>query len=190
MNKSIFIVGGIIGLVAILGVVAYNDSMSDNASSQQESQESTHTEQEEINDRPERTAPAGWAVYMSEDYDFSLFYPEALHVTEYKEGDYARTIAFEDAESGLGFQIFIVPYYEEMITDERFRMDTPSGVRENIRDGVVGGTKATFFHSRHQLLGETSEAWFITEPYLYEVTTLRPLEEWLYAILKTWHFEK
>lgn len=42
--------------------------------------------------------------------------------------------------------------------------------------------------SKDAVLGDTREVWFIRNGYLYEVTTLKPLEGWLQDIVQTWKF--
>lgn len=135
-----------------------------------------------------RTVPEGMHEYRSEQYRFSLLYPEYMKVKEQDEGQGAATITFEDISRNEGFQIFIVPYLEAQVSEERFRMDIPSGVRRDIRDVAVDGAVGAAFTSEHQLLGETSEIWFVQGGYLYEVTTLKELETWFSAILSTWEF--
>ena len=137
---------------------------------------------------PRGEAPAGWREYKSEQYGFSLLYPEDLSVKEYDEGGRASTITFENVETLQGFQIFIVLFDGEQITEERFRQDIPSGVRKNLMDITVGGATGAAFYSEHDLLGETYEVWFIHGGYLFEVTTLKPLEQSLQSVMNTWHF--
>src|SRR3989338_4836336 len=47
---------------------------------------------------------------------------------EYKEAGGAMSATFEDAKNGKGFQIYVTPYAETQITNERFRLDLSSGV--------------------------------------------------------------
>ncbi|MBI4114540.1 MAG: hypothetical protein HY445_01710 [Candidatus Niyogibacteria bacterium] len=135
-----------------------------------------------------RNAPAGWLIYKNASYGFSLFYPEGLDVKEFDEGGGAGTITFEDAENALGFQIFIVPYAEAQVTEERFLKDNPSGVKENFEDITVDGAVGATFVSRQPFLGETREVWFIHDGYLFEVTILKPTESFLADVLSSWKF--
>lgn len=135
-----------------------------------------------------RVAPLGSRLYESVRYRFSLLYPEALSVREYDEGAGAITITFQDVKSGTGFQLFIVPYSMDQVTDERFKKDIPSGVRENVTAVSVDGAVGAAFDSEHQLLGPTREIWFVKNGFLYEVTTHRDLASLLPTIMTTWKF--
>ena len=135
-----------------------------------------------------RAVPPGMREYTDQRYKFSLLYPEALEVNTVDEGGGASTITFQNPSAGQGFQIFIVPFFEEQITDERFKRDVPSGVRTNVEEVMVDGAKGSAFYSRDLVLGETREVWFLKGGYLYEVTTLKALEADLLEVLKTWQF--
>ncbi len=133
-------------------------------------------------------APAGTREYKSMLFRFSLFYPKDLQV---KADDYegsATTIVFENAEGNKGFQIFIVPYKENQISAERFKMDVPSGVIKDKSDILIGGAPATMFYSTNAVMGDTREVWFIKNGFLYEVTTYKELDAWLSGIMQTWRF--
>ena len=137
---------------------------------------------------PERRPPDGSREYRNERYSFSLFYPEETTVKEFDEGRGALTIVFENVEKAWGFQIFIVPYKESQVSEERFLTDVPSGVRENFSDFYIDGTVAASFYSKNIGLGDTWEVWFIRGGFLYEVTTLKNLDAWLGGIMKSWKF--
>jgi hypothetical protein len=126
--------------------------------------------------------------YRNEKYRFSLWYPEKMEVT-YLERSGAGTVAMQDVNAGRGFQIFAVPYNDKRISEERFRMDDPSGVRTDVTKTTVAGVEAVAFYSKDARLGDTFEVWFIHEGVLYEVSTLKSLEQWLSeVILATWKF--
>lgn len=133
-------------------------------------------------------APDGWRRYENVLYGFSLFYPEGMTVRQFDEGRGAQTVIFEDTAAGQGFQIFIVPYDGERISEERFRKDVPSGVLTDPVDLSINGVPAVAFYSTHTLLGETREVWFIRNGYLFEVTAPAVLDEWLAQIVDTWQF--
>jgi hypothetical protein len=136
----------------------------------------------------ERDVPKGFKEYRSTMYNFSLLYPELLAMREFDEGGGAVTITFQNPEAGTGFQLFVVPYVESTISEERFLRDVPSGVRTYAENTFVGGVPAVTFLSRDQLLGETREVWFIHNGYLYEVTTLKDVGEWFVPIMQSWWF--
>lgn len=133
---------------------------------------------------PETSKP-----YHNAEYRFSLEYPDELTVRETDEGSGAMTVTFEDAAGTRGFEIFIVPYAEDSVSDERFLHDQPSGVRNNAVATTVGGAPASAFYGFNPILGETYEVWFIHGGYLFETTTTKPLEAWLNDILGTLEFE-
>src|ERR1041385_8689105 len=74
-----------------------------------------------------RSAPAGSTAYRNDTYRFQLFYPASLSIQSYDEGKGASTITFQNVAEAKGFQIFIVPYGEHHVTNERFLKDEPSG---------------------------------------------------------------
>lgn len=135
-----------------------------------------------------RVVPDGWREYRNGAYRFSLLYPEQLEVKEYIEGGNALTITFQNTKKQEGFQLFIVPYQEQQISDERFKQDIPSGVRVGLTDMTVDGATGAAFYSANPLLGETREMWFIHGGFLFEVTALEPLDSWLDDIIQTWEF--
>ena len=135
-----------------------------------------------------RTSPAGYKEYRDTTYGFSLFYPQELSVKTYDEGAGAATIDFQNVQKGEGFQIFIAPYSGTTVSAQRFKQDEPSGVRNNPTFGLIDGASAASFYSTDPRLGDTYEVWFIHGSYLYEVTTLKPLDAWLQNIMQTWVF--
>ena len=135
-----------------------------------------------------RTPPAGYSEYHSDVYHFSLFYPNDLTVKTYDEGGGAMTFIFQDTKTLQGFQIFVTPYIGTTISDERFKQDEPSGVRQNMADVSIGGAQAVSFFSTNVELGDTAEVWFIHGGYLYEATSLKPLAQWFSNIMQTWQF--
>ncbi len=126
-------------------------------------------------------------LYQSQLLRFSILYPKNLSVKEYGEGN-TSTITFEDATSTKSFQIFVVPYQESQISDERFKMDVPSGVMKEPIDVIIGGIRGTMFYSQNAVLGETREVWFVNNGFLYEITAYADLDSWLAEILSTWQF--
>jgi len=132
--------------------------------------------------------PSGHVEYRNETYHFSLYHSPAEHIREYDEGGGAMTITLQNPQKIQGLQIFIVPYRESSLSDERFRRDVPSGIRANVENTHVAGVPAVTFVSRDALLGDTREVWFIHDGYLYEVTTLKGISDWLIPIMNTWRF--
>lgn len=129
----------------------------------------------------------GHRIYANYLLRFSLQYPEDLKIKEYGEGN-TSTITFEDAKGEKGFQVFVVPYEEETVSEERFKMDIPSGVFREPVEVLIDGARATAFWSANSVFGETREVWFIKNGFLYEVTTYKQLDSWLAGIMTTWKF--
>lgn len=134
-----------------------------------------------------RTPPAGQLEYHNVQYGFSLFYPQKLSVKRYDDRG-ATTLVFQSVDPPEGFQVFVVPYSGTTVSAQRFAMDEPSGERVNPRYGTIDGANVATFYSTSQTLGDTYEVWFIHGGYLYEVTTLKPLDTWLQSIMQTWQF--
>jgi hypothetical protein len=132
--------------------------------------------------------PNGQAAYISPLLGFMVAYPHDLKVSEFNDGS-SSTIVFENRENGTGFQVFVIPYKDNHITEERLRMDT-GGVMEERQDIVVDGIPAIMFFSKNLALGETREVWFIHNGFLYEVATYKDLDPWLSSIMKSWKFTR
>lgn len=137
---------------------------------------------------PARTSPVGTKEYQNAHYGFSLLYPNYLEVSTFDEGGGATTITFQNVEKAEGFQIFIVPYSESQVSEQRFKYDEPSGVRESLKSIVVGGASGDAFYSTNTELGDTREVWVVHGGFLYEITTHKSLDAWLGDIIQTWKF--
>ena len=132
----------------------------------------------------------GMVEYQNERFGFHFYhYPES-RITEHDEMHGAYTIVLENEERVRGLQIFIVPYLEDTISEERFRADVPSGVRENIEPTTLGYRKhpAVTFTSVDEFLGPTREIWFIRGGYLFEITTFKGVGNWFEPIIQSWRF--
>jgi len=119
--------------------------------------------------------------------NFSIFYPNNLKITETSKGN-TSTIIFNDKKENRGFQVFVVPYLENEISEERLKMDLPSGIILEQKSITVDGVPATTFFSKNTKIGDTKEIWFIKNGFLYEIMTYKDLDNWLLEIMKTWKF--
>lgn len=126
--------------------------------------------------------------YENAAFHFSLAFPNTLAAREYKEENGALSVTFEDASSSQEFQIYVTPYAQEQITPERFKLDEPSGVRDDPTDIMIDGARATMFFSTNPAMGDTREVWFIHGGFLYEVVTEKENDAWLAGIMQTWTF--
>ncbi|PIR84686.1 hypothetical protein COU16_00665 [Candidatus Kaiserbacteria bacterium CG10_big_fil_rev_8_21_14_0_10_47_16] len=147
--------------------------------------------QEQVIEEPAvlvRTPPAGYAEYRNDLHRFSVFHLLEAGVREFKEDGGIETIVFENTTKVRGYQVFVLPYSQIGISDQRFMDDVPSGVRKNIAATTVDGVEAVTFESFDATLGDTFEVWFIKYGYLYEVTTFLEQKDWLLERLATWKF--
>jgi len=145
-------------------------------------------------EQPQQLVPVDWLEYQNTVRQFSLHVPPELVMKEYDEGDGTYTIVFEETlpqSSTLrkSFQIFFTPYLGDTITQSRILKDVPTGKFTTPIEVVIGGNVHALVFSSTGLLGEMSEAWFVHNGYLYEVTTYAQLDAWLAQILSTWRFD-
>ncbi len=132
--------------------------------------------------------PEGYVKYKNDKYSFYFYYPNTEKVTEYDMGEGATTVTLESEGEVHGMQIFVVPYWEETISEKRFKSDVPSGIRTNVEKSFVNGVEAVTFNSVDENLGSTKEVWIIRGGYLYEITVPEEASGWLSVILETWKF--
>lgn len=139
---------------------------------------------------PSAYLPNGLMEYKNSYYKFKLSYPSDLSVSEFAENNGGRTILFQSskADEQKGFQIFITPYKYKEVTQERFKMDEPSGVINQQTEIIIDGIHAVMFYSKSGIIGDTREVWFINNGFLYEVATYKDLDSWLSEIMATWKF--
>ncbi len=131
------------------------------------------------------------ARYKNDYYGFAVSYPMELTQKEFSEGGDGMTVAFQKPNEEKGFQIFIIPYAEKQISQERIRADLAGAPLKNLKNIVLpGNIQAVHFESVAPLIGESTEVWFIHNGYLFEITTYRALDSWLAGILGTLVFLK
>jgi hypothetical protein len=119
-------------------------------------------------------------------FDARITQPTSLR----KNGTNATTltVAFQAKAGEEGFQLYIAPIIGTKITEERFMMDEPSGVRNDQTETSVDGAQALAFHGFDAVMGQTYEVWFIKGDFLYEVSTYKELEPGLNEIMSIWRF--
>ncbi len=134
--------------------------------------------------------PEGYVKYENKKYGFYYYHSPEATIKEYDEGGGAMTIVQENIKNVRGMQIFIIPYSGTTISEERFKMDVPSGVRKNVQKTFIGERQieVVTFNSYDSFLGETREVWFIYKGHLYEVTTFSGLGEWFVPLMQSWRF--
>ena len=92
-------------------------------------------------------AARGLRKYQNTAFHFSLLYPQNLQLQEYKEPGDGLTVTFQDAAAQQEVQVFVTPYGDAQITDARFKLDDPSGVKIDPTNIVVDGAKGMEFFS-------------------------------------------
>jgi hypothetical protein len=132
--------------------------------------------------------PPNSKQYENAQFHLSLYYPDDLTVTEEPVGGNSLVILFKDSGTQQGFEIFVTPYDQPKITQQRFLLDEPSGVMNDPQNITVDGAAATEFFSTNPAMGTSCEIWFLNNGYLYEVTTPEPLQSWLQQIMESWNF--
>jgi hypothetical protein len=137
---------------------------------------------------PSRQLLPGVKEYRNNDYHFSVKYPGDLPPQETHDRGYGMTVAFQKNAGEEGFQIYVTPVNGTKITEERFLMDEPSGVRNDQTETLVDGAHALAFHGFDAVMGQTYEVWFIKGGFLYEVSTYKEIEPGLNEVLSTWRF--
>jgi hypothetical protein len=136
----------------------------------------------------DRQVAKGYKEYKNHDYHFSVHYPGDLPAQESHDRGHTLTVVFQKEIGEEAFQIYVAPIRGNQITQERFLIDEPSGVRKDQIETSVDGAEALAFHGFDAAMGQTYEVWFIKGDLLYEVSTYKELEPWLNEILSTWRF--
>ncbi len=134
------------------------------------------------------STPSDFIPFSNQQFGFSLSYPPDLVPTQTQEPGGAYTFSFQDPDTNEGFEIYVTPYPDTKVTEQRFKLDEPSGVMDQPTAVVIGGVTATMFFGHNDILGDTREVWFTHDSYLYEVTTFKELDSWLGQIMQTWKF--
>jgi hypothetical protein len=137
---------------------------------------------------PTQSPPAGYLPYSNPQFHFSLDYPSNLQMHTYQEPGSGFTAAFQDPTDNVGFEVYVTPYSGTQISEDRFKLDEPSGVIRQQTDVMIDGVRATMFYGNNAIMGDTREVWFIHGGLLYEVTTYKQLDSWLAQIMQTWQF--
>lgn len=132
--------------------------------------------------------PDGYIKYKNDKYNFYFYHSKESVVKEYDQGQGAMIITLENEKKVRGMQIFIVPYWDKEISQDRFLKDVPSGVRTNVKPTELDGVEAVTFNSVDGDLGATREVWTIRGGYLYEITTFQGVGDWFVPIMQTWRF--
>lgn len=132
---------------------------------------------------------AGSVEYRNQHYRFAVTVPEEFSVNELAEAGGSRTITFEDEDGERGFQVFVLPYADDQVTQSRIQKDTHGTAKGAPQEIVVGnGIRALTFESSDPRLGHLREVWILQGGFLYEVTSYKAVDDWLAELLKSWRF--
>ena len=126
--------------------------------------------------------------YNDAEFHFTIEYPYELGVvtvSQLQEG--GQLIDFTN-QSDKQFQIYATAYAEKSITQDRFKLDEPSGVVQNPTQVSIDGEQAEMFFGQNDRGEATREVWFIHNGFLYEVRTSKNLDTWLSGIMASWKF--
>jgi hypothetical protein len=135
-------------------------------------------------------------TYANDAYGFSFSYPDGYAVQDAATDDAtgARTILVQDAK-GSGVQILISPFddADQTIDEARIRADIPDlAVREPqpVQVGADGSasTGLAFKSDNAAFNGDSREVWFAFRGNLYQISTYAGYDDFLKALLSTWHF--
>src|SRR5262249_42562676 len=99
------------------------------------------------------TSTWSWPMHHMRFFDARITQPTSLR----KNGTNATTltVAFQAKAGEEGFQIYVAPIIGTKITEERFMMDEPSGVRNDQTETSVDGAQALAFHGFDAVMGQT-----------------------------------
>jgi hypothetical protein len=137
------------------------------------------------------STPDTFLAYTHPVYGFSLHYPHALTVSRGQE-EPGETVLFQQAEGGVVFQVFVVPFDEPgLLTAARLRQEFPSRVMDNPHEFTLkDGTPALAFVNTDPTIGRYYEVWFAHQGRVYHIATQIEFQKTLERILKeTWTFE-
>jgi hypothetical protein len=132
--------------------------------------------------------PEGFERYTNEAFRFSFVHEEGAVLRTFDEGNGAATITLEDETRGHALQVYVLPYREKQIGQDRFLLDLPSGVRKNEEAIMIAGVPAVAFISEVAMVGSTREVWLLHGGRLYEISVPLPMEAWLLTLLPTFRF--
>lgn len=128
-------------------------------------------------------------VYQHQKPHFSFAIPEGHTVGEVIEQG-GETIVVQDVSTGLGFQLFISPFDEDItLTQERIRQDLPGLVMESVQTIPIAERTGVAFVSQNQTFGTSREVWFVYGGYLYQMSTYLESEVLLLRVLETFTIE-
>jgi|GEM_PF-5387503 len=129
--------------------------------------------------------PDDFTTYTHPRYGFSFFYPKSFTLTSVRNGDHDMTIV-KHPSFPMGFAIRVKPWADaSALTLERMRAEAPGLTIGDVRETFTDqGIPAIRFSSEEKGKGETREAWFVREGYLYRITMYHPDQEWLDAWIR------
>lgn len=124
---------------------------------------------------------------------FSFEYPAGYNIGQFSD-DNGQTVLIQQVgsdKSNLSVQVYAQPFDEPgPITVARIQKDLPKQLIQNPQNISVGGISGLLFNSQEDGIGQTQEAWFISEGQLYSVTAPASASDLLQSILSSWKFDQ
>lgn len=124
--------------------------------------------------------------YVHESPNFTFVVPEGHNVGTFEEGG-GQSVVVQNTATGLGFQIFVSAFDEDIqtLTPERIKQDVPNIIMERPQQVSVQGNTGLAFVSQNPAFGKSREVWFVHSGYLYQMSTYVENEALLLKVLGT-----
>ncbi len=131
-------------------------------------------------------------TYKNDKYRFSLKHPVDLTASSFTDetvGGEVVTVA--DESTGMGMQIVITPFDEELVvlTPDRIKKDQPELVIRGAQEVILGAHgKGVAFLDAEKDEESHRQIWFIASKHLYQITAPFPSDTLVQNMLNTWEF--
>jgi len=189
MNKKHILISSIIAILALVSVVFYlerDEKQVDEIVGFNFELEQTEEATARI-DEIEEIEIVSEDVYFHQNPNFSFQKPEGFTIGEVDEGGGSKSIIVQNTDTGLGFQIFVSPFDEDInvLTENRIRQDLPSLIIDKPQKIQVNESEGLAFVSQNQSFGKSREVWFVHKSFLYQMSTYIESEALLQKVLET-----
>jgi len=126
-------------------------------------------------------------IFLHQNPNFSFQKPKGFTIGEVDEGEGSRSIIVQNTDTGLGFQIFVSSFDENIsvLTESRIRQDLPALIIDKPQKIQVSGSEGLAFVSQNQSFGKSREVWFVHKGFLYQISTYIESEALLQKVLET-----
>ena len=137
----------------------------------------------------------GGKIYEDTDYGFSFFYPENFSVGAFSDEEGTKTILVQNAEEGVGVQIFISAFDEDIVLNaDRIKKELPDIAMSDVKNIVLGGlaskydVQAVSFKTGTAGADESREVWLVAKGNLYQISIPIQSEKLISDIITTWQW--